>query len=702
VEARKTISGLSYIRYTGHGESSGKFLKAKNSHMKFTLTRLVITNFKGIRSMDIKFSDITNISGQNGTGKTTLQDAFLWLLFDKDSTDRKDFEIKTLDENNQPFHRLDHEVTGYFDINGTETFLRKTFREKWTKPRGSKEQVFENHETSFFWNDVPLKKNEYQAKINDLLNETTFKMITNPLYFNQAMKWQDRRGILIQMAGDISNGDIFQSLIERDGPNVYEDLIHAMNKKTPEEYKKEINSKKSKIKDELILLPSRIDEAKRSLPDEMDYDSLLKDAETKEVELQSVEDLLMNQSKAAQEYQATIQQLLKRKTELNKLMLDIEFAEKEKVRGGAQARITEINTKISELNNLKEQHRIASSNYATHEERKDQLLKTRAKLVEEWKSINTEELVFDEHKFSCPTCKRAYDAENIEAKKDELRQNFNKSKSERLEDNKTRGGKIKAEIELAEIKMAEYKEEAGGYQVQIDLLLSSIESLKKTHISLLENEQTSIQAAINANLQYNKDKEEIAAIDKQVNAPQSDNGKAELLARKQSLKTVISELQGKLNTKLQRERIEARIKELEEQEANMSQELATLEGIEYSIEQFTKAKMTMVEERVNGLFSFVRFKLFEQQINGGEAETCVALINGVPFSDANTASKINAGLDIINTLSKHYDAYAPIFIDNRESVIDILPMNCQIINLRAMKGQKKLLIEHAEPMMASI
>jgi exonuclease SbcC len=124
----------------------------------------------------------------------------------------------------------------------------------------------------------------------------------------------------------------------------------------------------------------------------------------------------------------------------------------------------------------------------------------------------------------------------------------------------------------------------------------------------------------------------------------------------------------------------------------MAQELASLEGVEYSIEQFTKAKMDMLEARINGRFKLVRFKMFEDQINGGQVEACTTLISGVPFDNANNAARIQAGLDIINTLSDHYGVCAPVWVDNRESVIDLPETKSQLINLVVSESHKKLTV----------
>lgn len=133
-----------------------------------------------------------------------------------------------------------------------------------------------------------------------------------------------------------------------------------------------------------------------------------------------------------------------------------------------------------------------------------------------------------------------------------------------------------------------------------------------------------------------------------------------------------------------RERIAAnnkRIAELEKEYSESQCHLAELEGLEYQLQQFSKARIEQMEGRINGMFDIVRFKMFEQQINGGEIETCEATVDGVPFADLNSAMKINAGLDIINAFCKANDVEAPIFIDNRESVCELTPVGSQVVNL---------------------
>ena len=101
------------------------------------IVRMMLTNFKGIRSIEVNFNpEVTNISGDNATGKTSMMDAFLWCLFGKDSQNRADFNIKTLDAEGKAFPKLEHEVVVVLSVDGIETVFRRCYKENWVKKRG--------------------------------------------------------------------------------------------------------------------------------------------------------------------------------------------------------------------------------------------------------------------------------------------------------------------------------------------------------------------------------------------------------------------------------------------------------------------------------------------------------------------------------------------------------------------------------------
>ena len=83
------------------------------------LISLTLQNFKGIKGFILDADgQNSNVFGNNGTGKSTLFDAFTWLLFGKNSRDEKDFGIKTLDANGNVIPRIEHRVSAVIEHNG--------------------------------------------------------------------------------------------------------------------------------------------------------------------------------------------------------------------------------------------------------------------------------------------------------------------------------------------------------------------------------------------------------------------------------------------------------------------------------------------------------------------------------------------------------------------------------------------------------
>jgi len=226
------------------------------------IIKLTLKNFKGCRHFvfDAGGQDC-KVFGDNGTFKTTLYDAFLWLLFDKDSQNRADFAIKTLDKNGEPIHHLDHEVEGVFEVDGETIELKKVYREKWTKRRGSANEEFTGHETDHYIDGVPVKKSEYTQRVAEIAPEDRFKLLTSPLFFNDHMKWQDRRALLIEIAGDVTMEDVIAA-----NPDLKE-LPTILGKHSPDDYKAIVMARRAEVNKELERIPIRIDEVSRHQPD---------------------------------------------------------------------------------------------------------------------------------------------------------------------------------------------------------------------------------------------------------------------------------------------------------------------------------------------------------------------------------------------------------------------------------------------------
>nr|DAZ61652.1 MAG TPA: chromosome partition protein [Caudoviricetes sp.] len=645
------------------------------------ITKINFLNFKGIRDLSVEFNkDLTSIYADNGLGKTSIFDGITWVLFGKDSKDRKSFGIKTYDENNRVIPRIPHEVTVTLLVDGEEVTLCRRYNEKWTKKRGSAEEVFDGHEEERLYNGVPCSMKEYNEKIAAMCSEEVFKFITNPLYFTK-QKADVQRSMLIRMAGGVSDDEIAR------GNTDFENLLSKLTGKNLDEYKREIQAKKRRIKNELDMIPSRIDERKRDMPTAEDWDALESELESKKKALADIEQQLLDASKAAETVNSRKMELMKKVGEVQEKKTKRQFEIREGLLSDFRKQTNARNTLTD---NIHKEERVVNSLKADIQEYDKQLVRLadeRNRLLAEWESINEEKLTFNEEEFICPTCKRRFEVNEIESRQQEISETFLKNKATRLERNKQSGMEIKRKREEIEQLKLQAEVNVSSKQAWIDAQKASSLYLNE----LVEPETASVIAVDREYVELcNQETELYNQINNYNATSRTDN--LELMEGKRTINASIDELKKMLSKRETIERNNMRISELETMMRQQSQELAELEGIEFTITAFVKARIEAVERKINGMFSIVKFKMYEQQINGGEIETCEAIVGGVPFSDLNDAGKINAGLDIINAICGFEGVYAPIVIDNAESVNELLPTKSQKIRLVVSKD-KELVIE---------
>ncbi len=642
------------------------------------IKKLELFNFKGVRNLIIEFQDkITNISGKNETGKTTIFDAFTWVLFGKNSDDKSQFNIKTLDKNNVAIPKIEHSVAVWLDVNGTEVVLKRLYKEKWVKKRGALEAEFTGNETLYYWNDVPLLANEYQQKIGELVDEGIFRLITSPLYFN-SLPWKDRRNVLIDVCGDVSDQDVIG-----DNENFLK-FITSLGEKTIELYQREIASKKKLLNNDLKLIPTRIDEATRGMPGPLDFKELMFDVVSLESNLAKVEDKILNKSKALEGAQNEHLKTQNKVFDLKKTIQNIEFSEQKILDA------KELN-KRSKLTDLKfvfdtktQRYLYLKSLTKGLKEGRDGITKKMNVLRDDWTTLNAKQWKFDPISGVCNECKRPLPKETVDGKKIQYQDNFNKAKSERLAAINKSGLELKEEVENLnrniDVNLKEYNSlhlELVKLKTEIDLETELVENYKKPQLE-----------------EYLKDHVEYQKLVKELNVLEANTSEVptvdyqELNEDKLKINDLIDEKKQLLATENTIALAKKRIKELGDKEKSLAQQISELEKDEFIIDEFTRAKVDMLEEKINGKFKYAKFKLFEIQINEGLKPCCETLYNGVPFSDLNSAACINVGLDIINTLSDYHSVNAPIFVDHSESVNELIPVKSQLIRLVVTKDKE--------------
>ena len=633
--------------------------------MDIRINSMTLQNFKGVKYLEINANgESLSIYGDNATGKTTVFDAFTWLLFNKDSLGRSDFGIKTQDEYGNPIHNLEHSVECELAIDNTILTLKKVYSEKWTKKRGSAEAEFSGHETKYYVNEVPVAKKEYEAKVSSKIDETLFKIITNPLYFNEHMKWQDRRAILLNLCENITDEDIIANNEQ------FALLSDELKGRTIQEYKKIIQSKQAGINDELKTIPQRIDEASRAIADVGEVDESEKASIEKKISDLNDEITAIKSGVSAD---SELLALKEKKRQIESKTCDVSELREEQ------------NKYHTEWMDAKHEVRILEINIRSVSDDVLQLSKKADSLREEWKRVNNELYVGDE---ICPTCGQALPKEILETAK----QIFNTSKVTRLEEINEKGKSVKAELLVKKSEQAKLDKE-------LETLKARCSELEDKFADY-ENKMTEMK-----NNFADKVKVELVEIDMQIAEVEksmqiaTENIKAKIYPIQEQIATEKAKLVEIDKAVLERELAEkqrARIAELSAKEKTLAGEYANLEKTAFLIDEFIKFKVEMLSEEINSHFKYAKFKLFDVQINGGIAECCEVTYKGVPYSDLNNASRINIGLDIINTLCKLNDMYAPIVVDNAESVTDIMPTTSQMICLVVSAVDKTLRIGKGE------
>lgn len=630
--------------------------------MNIALNKLTLEYFKGIRSLEIDFSDKTCVYGQNATGKSTIFDAFCWLLFGKNSHDDKDFGIKTL-ENGKAIPQVDHSVTGILTVDGQKLTLKRIYTEKWTRRRGAEETELTGHETAFFIDGVPLQAGEYKTKVDSLISEGLFKLLTSATYFNN-LPWKDRRQVLIAIAGEITDSEVTAAM---DKAQV-KTLIEIINSgKSLDDFRKQVSIRKKELSDALKLIPPRIDEVKRGIPQAADFEQAKKDLYERQVALLEAETAITDKVKGYEEQANIVQAKQKEIHALKTKLQTLEFEARNAAMKDSNARTYKINDiKLkaqgakSELSTLERALEGAKANAMAAA---DSLVKLRAT----WQEESARTLVFKEGEFICPTCKRDLDPETIGTRREIMLSDFDKSKTDKLaaitkEGNRLKG--LQAENELTMHSTQQSIEVVGARITLLEGELKEAESTPSYEVELPKEHAVITKAISEMELQVM----EVPAIDIEG-----------LKIQKAGLQADIDRLKGVLATEELIKKGNARVKELAKEEKDLAGQLADLEKQEYAMAQYERCRMDTVEQRVNGKFSLVRWKMFDTQINGAVVECCEATVNGVPYSDVNSGHKIKAGLDCIQTLSDHYGITAPVFIDNSETVSDMPLMVAQMV-----------------------
>lgn len=647
------------------------------------LRTLTLHNFKGLTNFQVcaDGSDLS-IYGDNASGKSTIADAFYWLLFNKDSLNRGTFEIKTIDKaTGEVKHNLVHSVEGVFELEGSKTVvLRKEYKEDWVQKRGPANPAsLEGHKTDYFINGVPVLKKDYDAKVNDFCPVDRFRDLTDPTHFNVHRNWEMRRRILFDLLGDLTDQEVI------DSNPALKSLPELMGDHSLDDFRKMVDSKRKLVNQRIKEIPTRIDEASRQI--EMISDTPI---DTKEVEGEI--EALQTQLAGLTSGGAVAEQRT-RIAEIDGQMLAIKNRLASSGTDDHAVAMQGVREKQSELSIAEQLLDTSSSKLAKAWKEKADANESEANILAEYKKVQAELWEFTGTE-TCTACGQSLPVDEIAKIKAESEERFNKSKSDRLESLKAKGAAASAGEKTASEMIAEYDQRITAQKETVEALKAELAKLKadaESKVATPADPMTDPEyfALAQEKLGVESKVEELS---KSVETARAELGQ-KILVKKNVLAEHI-----KTNAAIEgSKQVKARIEELEAEEKSQIAEHEELSRSFELTEEFIRTKVRLLTDRINSRFSIARFKLFHEQVNGGLAECCETEVNGVPYGSLNSGMRTNVGLDIINTFADHFGFAPPVFIDNAESVTELLPTVGQQIRLVVSAPDKTLRVEESRP-----
>lgn len=652
---------------------------------KITIESIKLANFKGIRNLEIApLSQNIEIFGANGTGKTTIADAINWCLFGKDVLGRANFNIKTIDkQSGKEIEKLPHEVELLLRVDNTAVKLTRCLSENWNK-----KNEFKGNTTQYLVNDVELKESEYKERINELVDETIFLAITNPKYFAN-LPWQSQRDMLFRMANLQSDEDIMRENSEFAKLADYRMGI--------EQIKSSVSSKKAKQLKELNEVKIRIDEKERDLSKletpEFNLDTIYETIEDRQAQIRGIDDSAKDAAAMLLRLNRDKQAISDKIFELEQEKRKMKAEDESSVRASIEAVKDNIYRKNLQIRDCEQDKSIMEGSAVSLENRislNNESLKT---LRSEWKIIADKRSELSKSKFTpdqtfCPTCGKPYTDEEFKS----MESSFNSHKADKIEALNEKLASIERKADDINLIIAS----DNRHLIEVaDDLKNKIKDLGdlKDELSKLDEELKNTQATTVKYRPTEHLDKEIDELKGKLNSSSHIESANNLSDRRRELETELNEWKSRANIYWQIDENNKRIKELQCRQNALTVEIAELEEIEDLIKSFVAFKINSSESSINSMFEIVKFKLYNYLIDGTPKETCEAMVDNTPYSTLNSAMQINAGIDIINALSRYYNTSAPIVIDNKESVTHLQHTDAQIIALTVDPFEPQLKVQ---------
>lgn len=656
--------------------------------MEIKFKKIRIRNFRGLVSFEANLEGRSvRISGANGLGKSSVADAITWVLFGKDSRRRTAFPIDPVDDAGRIIHNLDVSVELEMLIDGQPTTLRRRRQEKWVQKRGMTREQLDGHQTTCYIDGRPLPSSDFSSHVDTIVKEELFRALTTPDYFPSLPMDQQYR-LLVKIVGTRSLAEIAAK--DEEAMKVVDEL----GQRSIDQYRQGLSYDLQRTRKELETIPVRlsevqgfIEQVKAKGADGKTAQRHAKGIEEKlrqvTQEIDSMAGVVRAENARYNDQRAYIQQLRQQRAAIEDRI--------EKQNREARTLHQSLVCKAKEeLEATEERHTAAKTMLGLHERRLKDLEQQLEDFRSRWEEVERLSFSWNAEEAVCPTCGQPLPQDQAEQKRVEAEMRFNERKMRQQDALDEEGKKLAASKQRLQDLSAAAREEMATAE---RLMPEARERLSKAEAEPIEQadyHDASDWQRLTAEIDQRMKELE------QTTQAQEPPQLAALRTEEQAYRKELRLLEQTIDRSKQIDEYIRREKELQKQRTTLSGEVARMQTRLEAAERLQLMEANDLQKRVNDLFPSVRFRLSRELLNGREVGHCELSVDGVPYSGLSTSERINAGLELINALARHYNIVAPIVIDNAEAVNKVAPTLGQQILLEVSPA-KKLRVEQITP-----
>lgn len=656
--------------------------------MEIKFKKIRIRNFRGLVSFEVNLEGRSvRISGANGLGKSSVADAITWVLFGKDSRRRTAFPIDPVDDAGRIIHNLDVSVELEMLIDGQPTTLRRRRQEKWVQKRGMTTEQLDGHQTTCYIDGRPLPSSDFSSHVDTIVKEELFRALTTPDYFPSLPMDQQYR-LLVKIVGTRTLAEIAAK--DEEAMKVVDEL----GQRSIDQYRQGLSYDLQRTRKEQELIPVRlsevqgfIEQVKAKGADGKTAQRHAKGIEEKlrqvTQEIDSMAGVVRAENARYNDQRAYIQQLRQQRAAIEDRI--------EKQNREARTLHQSLVCKAKEeLEATEERHTAAKTMLGLHERRLKDLEQQLEDFRRRWEEVERLSFSWNAEEAVCPTCGQPLPQDQADQKRVEAEMRFNERKMQQQDALDEEGKKLAASKQRLQDLSAAAREEMATAE---RLLPEARERLSKAEAEPIE--QADYHDAADWQRLSGEIDQRMKELEQTTQA-QEPPQLAALRTEEQAYRKELRLLEQTIDRSKQIDEYVRRERELQKQRTTLSGDIARMQTRLEAAERLQLMEANDLQKRVNELFPSVRFRLSRELLNGREVGHCELSVDGVPYSGLSTSERINAGLELINALARHYNIVAPIVIDNAEAVNKVAPTLGQQILLEVSPA-KKLNVEQIAP-----